>query len=271
MAVKQETAGRSAARRFGLPSGLLDQTGRMFSLTLDAFRTMLKRPVPIEEFVRVSWFIASVSIVPVILVSLAFGMVIALQVGNIARQLGAYSQTGAAMVLAIVREAAPIATALLIAGAAGSAMTADLGSRKIREEIDAMEVLGVDPVHRLVVPRIWASVFVAILLDGFVSVAGIAGGYLFNVVLQGGTAGAYLNSFSLLAQPWDLYFALLKAGIFGLVAAMVAVHMGLSAKGGPKGVGEAVNRGVVLTFMLIFFVNIVFTVLYFQLIPSKLS
>jgi len=265
MAASPETAGRSAARRLGLPSGLLDQTGRMFSLTLDAFQTMLKRPVPFEEFVRVSWFIASVSIVPVILVSLAFGMVIALQVGNIARQLGAYSQTGAAMVLAIVREAAPIATALLIAGAAGSAMTADLGSRKIRE------VLGVDPVHRLVVPRIWASVFVAILLDGFVSVAGIAGGYLFNVVLQGGTAGAYLNSFSLLAQPWDLYFALLKAGVFGLVAAMVAVHMGLSAKGGPKGVGDAVNRGVVLTFMLIFFVNIVFTVLYFQLIPNKLS
>src|SRR5439155_11514849 len=87
MAVKQETAGRSAARKLGLPSGLLDQTGRMFSLTLDAFHTMLKRPLPIEEFVRVSWFIASVSIVPVILVSLAFGMVIALQVGNIARQL----------------------------------------------------------------------------------------------------------------------------------------------------------------------------------------
>ena len=270
MAATPETAGRSAARRLGLPSGLLDQTGRMFSLTLDAFRAMLKRPVPFEEFVRVSWFIASVSIVPVILVSLAFGMVIALQVGNIARQLGAYSQTGAAMVLAIVREAAPIATALLIAGAAGSAMKADLGSRKIREEIDAMEVLGVDPVHRLVVPRIWASVFVAILLDGFVSVAGIAGGYLFNVVLQGGTAGAYLNSFSLLAQPWDLYFALLKAGVFGLVAAMVAVHMGLSAKGGPKGVGDAVNQAVVITFLLLFFLNFILTAVYFNFVPQKL-
>jgi phospholipid/cholesterol/gamma-HCH transport system permease protein len=257
--------------RLGLPTGLLHHTGRMFALTLDAFRAMLRRPVPFEEFVRVSWFIASVAIVPVILVSLAFGMVTALQVGGVARQLGAHSQTGAAMVLAVVREAAPIATALLIAGAGGSAMTADLGSRKIREEIDAMEVLGVDPVHRLVVPRIWASMFVAVLLNGFVSVAGIAGGFVFNVMLQGGTAGSYLNSFNLLAQPWDLYFALIKAAMFGLVAAMVAVYMGLYAKGGPKGVGDAVNRGVVLTFMLIFFVNIIFTLLYFQLIPQKLA
>jgi phospholipid/cholesterol/gamma-HCH transport system permease protein len=262
---------RAGVPGLGAAAGLLAETGRMFALALDAFRVMFRRPVPFEELVRVAWFIASVSIVPVILVSLAFGMVTALQVGNVARQLGAHSQTGAAMVLAVVREAAPIATALLIAGAGGSAMTADLGSRKIREEIDAMEVLGIDPIHRLVVPRIWASVGVAVLLNGFVSVAGIAGGYLFNVVLQKGTAGAYLNSFSLLAQPWDLYFSLIKAAAFGLVAAIVAVHMGLGARGGPKGVGDAVNRGVVLTFMLIFFVNIVLTLLYFQVVPQKLS
>ncbi|HLF69765.1 MAG TPA: ABC transporter permease, partial [Actinomycetota bacterium] len=212
-----------------------------------------------------------VSIVPVILVSLAFGMVIALQVGNVARQLGAQALTGAAMVLAIVREAAPIATALLIAGAGGSAMTADLGSRTIRDEISAMEVLAVNPVHRLVVPRIWAAIFVAVLLDGFVSVAGISGGYLFNVVVQGGTSGSYLASFGLLSQSADLYFALIKAAVFGLIAAMVAVHMGLSAKGGPKGVGDAVNQGVVITFMLIFLANIIMTLLYFQVVPQKFT
>ena len=251
--------------------GLLRQTGDMFALTLEAFRLMGRRPVPVGEFIQQSWFIASVAIVPVILVSVAFGMVIALQVGNIARQLGAQSQTGAAMVLAVVREAAPIATALLIAGAGGSAMTADLGSRKIRDEISAMEVLAVNPVHRLVVPRLWAAMLVAVLLNGFVSVAGIAGGYFFNVVVQGGTAGAYLSSFSLLSQPADLYFALTKALVFGLIAAMVAVHMGLSAKGGPKGVGDAVNQGVVLTFMLIFLANIILTLLYFQVVPQKFA
>src|SRR5207249_10208099 len=144
-------------------------------------RAMRRRPVPFEEFVRVSWFIASVSIVPVILVSLAFGMVTALQVGNVARQLGAHSQTGAAMVLAVVREAAPIATALLIAGAGGSAMTADLGSRKIRDEIAAMEVMAVNPIHRLVTPRLWAATTVSVLPVSLVSVAGLSGGYVFHV------------------------------------------------------------------------------------------
>lgn len=251
--------------------GLLEETGRMFALLLEAFRQMFRKPVPIAEFVRQAWFIASVSLVPVILVSLSFGMVIALQVGNIAKQLGAQSQTGAAMVLAIVREAAPIATALLIAGAGGSAITADLGSRKIRDEISAMEVLAVNPVHRLIVPRVWAGVLVAMLLNGFVSVAGIAGGYFFNVVVQGGTSGAYIASFSLLSQTADLYFALGKAASFGLIAVMVAAHMGMSAKGGPKGVGDAVNKGVVLTFMLIFLANIILTLLYFQVVPQKFA
>src|SRR5207237_5997407 len=102
------------------------------------------------------WFIAKVTSIPVVFVSIPFGMVIALHVGSFSRQLGAEATTGAAMVLAIVREAAPVSTALLIAGAGGSAMTADLGSRKIRDEIDAMEVMAVDPIQRLVTPRLFA-------------------------------------------------------------------------------------------------------------------
>jgi phospholipid/cholesterol/gamma-HCH transport system permease protein len=251
--------------------GLLTQTGNMFALMLDAFRVFFKRPWPVAEFLRVAWFIVSVSIVPVILVSIAFGATIALQVGNVSRQLGAQSQTGAAMVLAVVREAAPIATALLISGAGGSAMTADLGSRKVRDEIDAMEVLAVDPVHRLIVPRILAAVVVAVLLNGFVSVAGVGGGYVFNVLVQGGTPGAYIASFSLLAQPADLYVALMKAGVFGFIAAMVAAYFGMYCKGGPKGVGEAVNRAVVVTFLLIFVANFVMTAIYFALVPQKFA
>ena len=102
--------------------------------------------------------------------------------------------------LAIIREASPIVCALLIAGAGGSAICADLGSRKIRDEIDAMEVLGISPVQRLVVPRVLACMLVAVALNGLVCVVGVAGGYFFNVMLQGGTPGAYLASFSALAQ-----------------------------------------------------------------------
>src|SRR3546814_12288188 len=88
------------------------------------------------------------------------------------------------MVRAIVREAAPVATALLIAGAGGSAMTADIGARKIRDELAAMEVMSVNPVHRLVTPRLWAASTVGLFLVSLVSVAGIGGGYFFNVVIQ---------------------------------------------------------------------------------------
>src|SRR2546422_1880686 len=136
---------------------LITETGNMFAITLEAFRIMWRPPYPWREFIRQSWFIASVAMLPAVLVSIAFGATIALQVGNVSRQLGAQSQTGAAMVLAVVREAAPIATALLISGAGGSAMTADLGSRRVRDEIAAMGVLAVDPIHRLIVPRILAA------------------------------------------------------------------------------------------------------------------
>src|SRR5438874_13439953 len=119
------------------------------------------------------WFLIKVTAIPVVLISIPFGMVISLQVGAFATQLGAQAHIGAAMVLAVVREEAPVATALLIAGAGGSAKCADLGSRRIRDEIDAMEVLVIDAVHRLLMPRILAATFVAVMLDAIVSVAGV--------------------------------------------------------------------------------------------------
>jgi phospholipid/cholesterol/gamma-HCH transport system permease protein len=230
---------------------------------------MFRRPFQFREFVQQSWFIASVTIVPTALVSIPFGAVIALQIGSLSRQVGAQSFTGAASVLAIVREASPIVVALLIAGAGGSAICADLGSRKIRDEIDAMEVLGISPVQRLVVPRVLGCMLVATALNGVVSVVGVAGGYFFNVILQHGTPGAYLASFSALAQLPDLYTGEIKALIFGLLAGVVASYKGLNAGGGPKGVGDAVNQSVVITFMLLFAVNFVITAVYFQVVPAK--
>jgi phospholipid/cholesterol/gamma-HCH transport system permease protein len=122
-----------------------------------------------------------------------------------------------------------------------------------------------------VVPRVLASMLVAVLLNGLVSVVGVAGGYFFNVVLQGGTPGAYLASFTALAQLPDLYVGELKALVFGALAAIVASYKGLNAGGGPKGVGDAVNQSVVITFMLLFVVNFVMTAVYFQVVPQKLG
>ncbi len=171
--------------------------------------------------------------------------------------------------LAVVQQAAPIGTALLIAGAGGSAIAADLGARKIREELDAMMVLGIDPIQRLVVPRVLACMLVAVFLNGMVSVVGVAGGYVFNVNLQGGTPGAYIASFTALAQLPDLYIGLLKAAVFGLIAAVVASYKGMNAGGGPKGVGDAVNESVVITFVMLFVVNFTLSTIYVQIVPPK--
>src|SRR6187401_2288050 len=240
--------------------------GNLFAFGLDVARNLFKRPFQLREFIQQAWFIASVTIVPTALVAIPFGAVIALQVGGLIKQFGAQSFTGSAAVLAIVREAGPIATALLIAGAGGSAIAADLGARKIREELDAMMVLGIDPIQRLVVPRVLACMMVAVFLNGLVSVVGVAGGYFFNVILQGGTPGAYLASFNALAQVKDFWSGEIKALIFGLIAAIVASYKGLRAGGGPKGVGDAVNQSVVITFLLLFAVNFIITAIYFQLV-----
>jgi phospholipid/cholesterol/gamma-HCH transport system permease protein len=247
----------------------LAATGGFFAFCLDALRSVFRRPFQIREMVQQAWFISSVSILPAALVSIPFGAVIALQLGSLVRQLGAQSFTGAASVLAVVREAGPIVTALIIAGAGGSAICADLGARKIREELDAMQVLGIDPIQRLVAPRVVASMLVAVLLNGLVSVVGVCGGYVFNVIMQGGTPGAYLASFQALGQLPDLISGEIKALVFGAVAALVASYKGMTAKGGPKGVGDAVNQSVVITFMLLFALNFVITAIYFQVVPQK--
>ncbi|WP_443209290.1 MlaE family ABC transporter permease [Rhodococcus rhodochrous] len=249
--------------------GARTQAGNIVELFVDVVRNTFRRPFQFREFIEQAWFIASVTILPTALVAIPFGAVVSLQTGSLIKQLGAESFTGAASVLAVIQQGSPIVTALLIAGAAGSAVTADLGSRTIREEIDAMEVLGINPIQRLVVPRVLAMVLVALLLNGLVSVIGIAGGYFFNVVLQGGTPGAYLASFSALAQLPDLYVAELKAAIFGLIAGVVASYKGLHPGAGPKGVGEAVNQTVVITFLLLFFANLILTMVYLQIVPAK--
>jgi phospholipid/cholesterol/gamma-HCH transport system permease protein len=250
-------------------AGLVRETGTMTAVGLDASRKVISRPWPLAEFLDQLWFLAKVTTLPVILISVPFGMVISLQVGALIKQLGAEAHLGSALVLAVVREQAPIATALMIAGAGGSAMCADLGARRIRDEISAMEVMGVDPIQRLVMPRILAATVLAVLLDAVVSCAGIAGGWFFGVKIQGVSSSSFFASFDELSQPWDLWMALIKAACFGFLAGMVACYKGLYAKGGPKGVGDAVNQAVVITFVLLFFVNFVLTLVYFNFVPQK--
>jgi phospholipid/cholesterol/gamma-HCH transport system permease protein len=98
---------------------------------------------------------------------------------------------------------------------------------------------------------------------------GVAGGYYFNVVVQGGTPGAYIASFTTIAQVSDIWVSELKAALFGLVAGIVAAYRGLNPAPGPKGVGEAVNQSVVISFVLVFLINLVVTAIYLQIVPLK--
>jgi phospholipid/cholesterol/gamma-HCH transport system permease protein len=251
------------------PASALRQVGKVFALGLDVGRNLFKRPFQLRELIEQLWFIASVSILPAALVSMAFGAVISLQLGSLVRQIGAQSFTGAASVLANVQQAAPIICALLISGAGGTAICADLGARTIREEIDAMEVLGISAVQRLVVPRVLASAIVAVLLNGLITIVGVAGGYFYNVILQHGTPGAYLAGFAQLAQPADLVIGAIKAVFFGIATGVVSSYRGLNPPPGPKGVGDAVNQAVVISFVLVFLINVVLTTVYLAIVPVK--
>lgn len=241
--------------------------GDFFAFSWDVLRAVPRRPFQGREFLEQAWFIATVSILPTALVAVPFGAIIALQVGSLIQQLGAQSLVGGATVNGLVREVGPLATALLLAGAAGSAICADLGARTIREEIDALKVLGIDPIPRLVVPRVLGGALVGVALTGLVIGVSIAGGYVFNVILQGGTPGVYVDSFKSLATIPDVMSSLLKGVIFGMLAALVGCFKGLRAGGGPRGVGQAVNEAVVVSFLLLFLVNFLITAVYFQIYP----
>lgn len=243
--------------------------GALFTFALEVLAKLFARPFAWRELSDQAWFVTRVSLLPACAITVPFGAVLALQIGSLFGQLGARSFTGAVAVVGIVQQAAPIATVVIVAGAAGTAVAADLGSRKIREELDALAVLGISPIQRLVVPRVLAMAFVAVLLNGVATAVGTGGAYAFNVGVQGGSPGAYVHAFTALAQLPDLWVGELKAFVFGLIAGIVAAYQGVNAKGGPQGVGDGVNQSVVVSFVLLFIANTVITAAYFQIVPPK--
>jgi phospholipid/cholesterol/gamma-HCH transport system permease protein len=149
---------------------------------------------------------------------------------------------------------------LVVAGAGATAICADLGARTIREEIDAMRVLGIDPIQRLVVPRVLASTFVALLLNGLVMRDRPQPAATYSpCFLQGVNPGAFINGLTVLTGLGELVLAEVKALLFGVMAGLVGCYRGLTVKGGPKGVGDAVNETVVYAFICLFVINVIMT------------
>jgi len=252
---------RAVADRAFLPiKNLLEQVGDMMILTGKTLMSALRPPYPYgTEFVQQFMFALRLCWFPLAISSIAFGYgAPGLQAGNFLTLFGAIDRLGGFFVLATIREFGPTVTAIILAGVAGTAITADLGARKIREELDALQVLGVDPIKNLVVPRFLALMITTGLFNIYALIFGLFGGILATLTFQA-PLGPFFATLLSNASTTDLWGSVVKCTMFGAIIAVVACYKGMTASGGAEGVGRAVNQGVVITFLAIFAFNYVFT------------
>jgi phospholipid/cholesterol/gamma-HCH transport system permease protein len=246
--------------RLSPAKGFVATVGEMVILTMRTVVSALRPPYPygeefIDQFLRalqICWFPLLVSMVAVGLGAPG------LQAGGFLKLLGALDRLGGFFVPTAVRELAPFVTAVVVLGAAGSAITADLGSRKIREELDALQVLGVDPVKNLVVPRFLALTLITGLLDIFAIVAGMSSGIVTELVNHE-RLGGFFTTLLTNASILDLAGSVVKCMLFGAIIAVVCCYKGMTISGGAAGVGKGVNDAVVAALLGIGAFNYIFT------------
>jgi phospholipid/cholesterol/gamma-HCH transport system permease protein len=230
--------------------------GEFFAMCLDTFAQMFWPPWAWREFVLQTWFVARVSIVPTLMLTIPFTVLTTFAFNALLLEIGAADFSGTGAAYASVTQVGPIVTVLVVAGAGATAMCADLGARAIREELDAMRVLGVNPIQALVLPRVLAATLVSLLLTSMVTIVGI--------VLQNVTPGPFVAGLAVLVGLPDVIVGFSKAAIFGLAAGLIACYKGISVGGGPQGVGNAVNETVVFTFVALFVIDIFATAIGVQ-------
>ncbi len=250
----------SVATRARSAAGLFTEIGLMVILTTRTIVAAVRPPYPygeelVEQFhftLRLCWF-------PLLISTFALCLgAPGLQAAGPLQVFGALDRLGGFFVLTAIRSIGPVVTAVVVGGVAGTAITADLGARKIREELDALQVLGVDPIKNLVVPRFLALMLVTALLDIFAIVfgltAGIAAELLYNQTLGGFSATLFSD-----ASITDLWGSVLMCTIFGAIISVVCCYKGMTASGGAAGVGRAVNQAVVIALLGVFAFLYVFT------------
>ncbi|ASR01245.1 MULTISPECIES: ABC transporter permease [Gordonia] len=258
-----------------VPKASIATMGRAATLTADVVRysvtETIRMRLPMVETLEQAWFLLTVTALPAVLIALPFGTEISIQVGAVVNQVGAKSLAGAASGIGVISQGAPIAAGLLMGGAAASAIAADLGARSIREEIDAMRVMGVDPVQRLVLPRFLAILLISPILCVIIVASAVAAGFVLAVSINGVIPGSFWQSFGAFATQTDFYFAILKTMLFGMEVVIIASLRGLEAKGGPRGVADSVNASVVLGFVAVFVTNLMTTQLQTMFFPSQVG
>lgn len=244
--------------------GFIGYLGEVILLLLDACRA-LRRGVNLADLTRQMNAIGAESI-PLCLLTVGFsGAVLALYTVNTLKSYGAANLVGGIVALSIVRETGPILTGVAIAARAGSAITAEIGSMKVTEQIDALRSMAISPTEYLVVPRLLASVIMLPLVCVWSDAAGVIGGAMV-AASNGVSYASYKESLRLLMEPdgSDITKGLIKTIAFGAVIALVGCREGLETSGGATGVGQSTTRSVVLSIVLIFIADFVLTFLLFN-------
>lgn len=256
----------------GLIADAVNEIGGLVTFGAQTFLTglaaMLRRRFPLAEFVSQTVFLVRVCFWPALLLMLPIGVVIAVLMGGLAGRVGAAQYSGAVVAFVIIGQAAALVTALITAGVGGAAIVSDLGARTIREEIDAMQVMSVDVVERVVVPRVFALVFVALSMCAIVSFSGILFTYAYQVAGVGESQGGFLLTLQAYGRTTDFVMAMFKSFCFGIACSVIAAFKGTQTRGGSAGVANAVNEAVVMMFISVFVINVILTQMYIVVVPA---
>ena len=238
-----------AARFFWRLVGLLGPSLRRFSLVRDQIH-----------------FLGNYSLAIIAVSGLFVGFVLALQGYNILQRYGSAEAVGMMVALSLLRELGPVVTALLFAGRAGTALTAEIGLMKAGEQLAAMEMMAVSPVRRILAPRFWAGVITMPLLAAVFSAVGVIGGWVVGVLLIGVDGGAFWGQMQGGVDWWyDLANGVLKSLVFGFAVSFIALYQGYTAKPTPEGVSRATTRTVVVASLAVLGLDFLLTASMFSI------
>jgi phospholipid/cholesterol/gamma-HCH transport system permease protein len=229
---------------------------------LFGMRLVLKRRMR-RETVSAMYVYGIRSLGVITIVALFTGMVLALNTGIALRDFNQEANVGTAVMVSMLREMGPFMTGLILAACVGSAMAAQLGTMTVSEEIAALEIMSIDPVRYLVVPRLTAMTIMTPLLAFYTCMMGVVGGGIVANALLSVSWLHYIDNAFRFARAKDLYVGLLKAMLFGMIITIVSCHEGFSASRGAVGVGLATRKAVIVSFLMILFVGLLITGLFY--------
>ena len=227
-------------------------------LAISFFQAFLP-PMRLGRIIKEIEFIGTKSLLIVFVTGLFTGMVLGLQGYHTLTQFGAEALLGSAVALSIIRELGPVLCALMVAGRAGSAMTAEIGIMKITDQFPALEMMAVDPLKYVISPKILAGILSLPLLTSFFDVVGIFGGYLVGVKLLGVNEGAYFGKMVSAVTFTDIYGGVVKSLAFGLLISWICTFLGYTAQADTEGVSQATTRAVVFSSLAILIVDYILT------------